>query len=265
MEIFIKKCSCTICKTVVTTNNIIKHHKSKACYAALTPKSPQKIVIKYNNLNWEEIQLYYNQNHTTKECMDKFNIKRIRPFYNARRDGRFVFRTSSESIRLPEHRKRKSETAKKYYSNPDNRSKHSTAMKKAVEKYPDSYDRYNVCGRVKNIEYNGETLKGGWELLFAKYLDSKNIEWIKPNTPFEYQFEGRSHLYFPDFYLAYYDVYVEVKGYQRYKDDCKWLSVNNLIVIKEREIKLIKSGIFNIEEMVHQEGLEPPTEPLSLV
>ena len=38
---------------------------------------------------------------------------------------------------------------------PEARARHSVALKKAVLRYPDSYSKNNVCGRVKCITYNG--------------------------------------------------------------------------------------------------------------
>ena len=54
---------------------------------------------------------------------------------------------------------------------------------------------------------------------------------------FEYEWENKIHLYFPDFYLPDYDIYIEVKGYERERDRCKWKVVPNLLVLKKKEIE----------------------------
>lgn len=119
-------------------------------------------------------------------------------------------------------------------------------MRQAVLDNPDSYSKKNVSGRVKMIEYNGNTYKGMWECVFAKYLTENNIKFLQPSSPFPYEFEGKWHLYFPDFYLEDLNVYVEVKGYERPRDLAKWNSVENLIVVKQKHIDLIKSGNYSI-------------------
>jgi hypothetical protein len=42
------------------------------------------------------------------------------------------------------------------------------------------------------------------------------------------------------------DYFIEVKGYERDRDKCKWSALNNLIIIKEADIKLIKAGKYNL-------------------
>jgi hypothetical protein len=125
---------------------------------------------------------------------------------------------------------------------PEKRVRHSTIMRNAVMNNPDSYSKNNVVGRVKNIEYNGQLLKGAWEVIVAKALDDEQIKWTNDITPFNYFFEGKWHLYFPDFYLPDYDVYIEVKGYERERDRAKWTVVRNLLIIKAAQIKLLKQG-----------------------
>jgi hypothetical protein len=124
----------------------------------------------------------------------------------------------------------------------EKRAKHSQIMRNAVLNNPDSYSKNNVVGRVKNIEYNGHVLKGTWEVIVAKALDSENIKWRTNIQPFNYFFENKWHLYFPDFYLSEKDLYIEVKGYERDRDRAKWSVVRNLCIIKSAQVKLLKQG-----------------------
>lgn len=123
----------------------------------------------------------------------------------------------------------------------------SKAMQEAVRKHPDSYSSSNVSGRAKIIEHSGFKLKGTWELEFAKYLDSRSIKWTNIIKPFEYLWNEETHLYFPDFYLIDLDVYIEVKGYIRERDLCKWSVVPNLKIIKLEEIRKIKDNSFILQ------------------
>lgn len=117
-------------------------------------------------------------------------------------------------------------------------------MRRVVRERPESYSAANVNGRVRRIEYNGVLLDGGWELSVAKYLDNNKIKWCRPTVGFDYMWEGSIHVYYPDFYLPELDCFIEVKGYERPRDLCKWAVVPNLIVIKKDEIKQINEGTY---------------------
>ena len=99
---------------------------------------------------------------------------------------------------------------------------------------------------TKKFIYNGFELNGSWELLVAKWLDDNNIKWTNKVSPFKYIWNHDEHLYFPDFYLPQHNWYIEVKGYERDRDLCKWNVVPNLIVIKQKEIKEIKKGSYRL-------------------
>ena len=126
------------------------------------------------------------------------------------------------------------------------KQKISKGMQIAVRKYPDSYSSSNVNGRVKKVEYNGTILDSQWEVDFAKYCDNNNIVWGRPNKGFEYLYKNKTRIYYPDFYLPDYNVYVEVKGYKRDKDEYKWKTINNLIIILQDDIKLIRNNEFDL-------------------
>ena len=141
----------------------------------------------------------------------------------------------------------KSSKGKKYTK--EHRKKLSESMKKAVRENPESYSGSNINGRVKKILYKGVKLDGSWELLFANWCDNNNLKWSKPTAGFEYIWNG-SRIYYPDFYLKDLDLYIEVKGYERERDRAKWSVLNNLVVIKLKEIRKIKDGIFTIADLI---------------
>lgn len=144
-----------------------------------------------------------------------------------------------------ETRKKLSISAKQQVWSEEQKLKHSQTMKQVVKDNPDSYTASNVCGRVKIYEYGGEKLHGTWELEVAKWLDFNGIMWQRKSiTSFEYMWNGTMHRYFPDFYLPELNFYIEVKGYETDRDRCKWSVVPNLIVIKDKQINLIKQNKF---------------------
>ena len=137
----------------------------------------------------------------------------------------------------------------KHHSN-ESKSKTSITMQRIVREKPESYSASNVNGRVKKVKYNGNIFDSSWEVLVAKYLDDNNIIWEHPNIGFDYEYEGKMHVYYPDFYLPQFDKYIEVKGYKRNKDEYKWSAVSNLIIIQIKEINKIKNGTYKLFDTV---------------
>lgn len=159
---------------------------------------------------------------------------------NARRNGGKIG-TSSET------RKKISESLKGRKMTDHQKLNLSNSMKRAVLNNPSSYSASNVSGRTKTIEYRGFKLKGKWELEVAKWLDYNGIKWTNIiSSPFEYLWNGSVHYYFPDFHLYEFDVYLEVKGYERERDREKWKSVKSLIILKKNEIEDIKKRKYNL-------------------
>lgn len=91
--------------------------------------------------------------------------------------------------------------------------------------------------RSKHGTYKGIHCDSLWELSYLIYCLDKNIR-IERNTKyFEYMFEGRKHLYYPDFYHPDLDLYVEVKGYKDKKYYAKMkFAPNNLLVVDNQKI-----------------------------
>ncbi len=140
--------------------------------------------------------------------------------------------------------RRISEAGKRQIWNEERKSKHSIAMKKAVEKYPESYTSSNR-GRTKQIVYNGIKFQGKWELDFYKFCVDNSINIVRCVESFDYEWNGHRK-YFPDFFLPDRNEYVEVKGYETEKDRAKWLNFpNRLTIIRKQDIMNIRKGKFN--------------------
>ena len=95
---------------------------------------------------------------------------------------------------------------------------------------------------AKNMHYNyqGFDLHGTWELRLAMYMDDNKITWWRCDDIFEYEFDGRTLSYQPDFYLPKFDLYIEVKGYATEKDFAKWKQFpkdKKLVILKEYDLK----------------------------
>lgn len=205
-------------------------------------------------------QLYTLNPLKCKEC------KSVIPYEKRKKQGKFKFCCNECSLKYYtkvgrvitlEGKRRMSELSSKQQKEmwtEERRKQHSQLMKKIVERNPESYSNNNVCGRVKSIpiidSYGNKTkCLGKWELLVAEYLNQHNIKWTnKISEHFEYEWNGSTHRYFPDFKLPEKNMYIEVKGYERERDRKKWNQFPYpLIIIKLDDIKKIKSGHFSLD------------------
>lgn len=164
--------------------------------------------------------------------------------------------TKASKLGLPkpqisdETRRKISESSSKRTKTDEQKQRLSESMRLAVINNPQSYCSSNVNGRVKKVKYQDRWFDSKWEVIVAKYLDDLNIKWDREVTGIEYEYEGKKHLYFPDFYLPEYDKYIEVKGYERKRDLYKYSCLNNLIILKKDEIHNIIKNNFDIKQYI---------------
>lgn len=71
--------------------------------------------------------------------------------------------------------------------------------------------------KKSTVEYKGVLLDSTWELALAKRLDEINVKWVRPDPLIWIDIEGKSHHYFPDFYLLEYNLYLDPKNPQAFK------------------------------------------------
>lgn len=110
-----------------------------------------------------------------------------------------------------------------------------------------STERTYRNGSRKTIKYinkwYGEViLESSWELKMAEHLDENNIKWNRPKPIKWVDSNQKEHLYYPDFYLEDYDIYVDPKNkYCMVKDEEKMSVVSKKINVIYGDInKLIK-------------------------
>lgn len=80
-----------------------------------------------------------------------------------------------------------------------------------------STNRKYLNGSRKTFYYINRTqgevvLESSWELKVVERLDELNISWIRPNPREWFDKEGKSRLYYPDFYLTDYNIYLDPKN-----------------------------------------------------
>lgn len=216
-----KEYICKYCRRVCKNENSLRNHE-RLCKQNPERQIIQSNFIKYNEMIKNGIRKPSNQFIKAKELGVKIQVSK----------------ETRLKIGLKSKQRKHTNEAK---------IKISKSMKKAVLEHPESYSSNEVCGRVKRYLYNGIYLTGKWELEVAKFLDKENIKWKRPNNGFQYYWNNGYHQYFPDFYLPDYDKYIEVKGYERERDKCKYKSIEEkLIVLRLKEINQIKEGTFNL-------------------
>jgi hypothetical protein len=211
--------NCQYCDKNCINDNSLRNHER------LCKSNPNRQVLKSNFIQYNEMR-------------KELGLGGSNQFTKARNEGKTI--TVSE-----ETRKKLSNASKGKRHSEESRKKISETMQRVVKERPESYSAANVNGRSKKIQYKDVLLDSTWEYEFVKWCDDKHIKWERNKRSFDYDWNGKRS-YYPDFYLEDYDIYVEVKGYERERDRAKWSSVPNLLVIKIKELQKIREGIFQI-------------------
>lgn len=91
--------------------------------------------------------------------------------------------------------------------------------------------------KYKRYVYKDKSFDSSWEVEYAKFLDSKNIKWIREPKGFEYFLNNKKRVYYPDFYLPETNEYIEIKGYEIEQDKVKWEQFpEKLTVLKKQNL-----------------------------
>ena len=145
-----------------------------------------------------------------------------------------------------ESRQKIGEANKKREWTDEKKLAHSNRMKLAVEQNPESYTSSNR-GRTRRILFDGIKFQGSWELEFYKWAKSKGLNPVRATKGFKYIWNGE-RTYFPDFYIAIKDLYIEVKGYKTERDEAKWKQFpKKLLVVDKSAIDKIKKDCYNLD------------------
>jgi hypothetical protein len=178
-----------------------------------------------------------------KENPDKIQIKPSYGMLGKKGANQYTYGAEMSSETKKKISKATTDWNSKYWNDPENKIKHSEAMKKAVENNPDSYTSSNR-GRTKQIIIDGIKFQGQWEVDFYNWAKENNLNPTRPTKGFKYEWNGE-RTYYPDFYIESKNLYVEVKGYETERDRAKWSQfTEKLCIIKETEIKKIRQGCF---------------------
>lgn len=255
----VNKICCINCKSEIKICNFEKHINGVSCKKGGTSASITKLNIASIGSNCKFCGMEnHNKNSLVQHqlrCLSNPDKLKYTPSYamlGKKGTNQYI---KAKMLGLPkpvisnETRNKLKEASKNKVWTNDMRSNLSIAMKKAVINNPESYSAGNQ-GRAKVYEIDGVKLKGKWEVKFYLWCKHNDILVDRPSQGFEYEWNG-SRLYFPDFYLPTYDLYVEVKGYETDRDRAKWKYFpHKLGIVRNNEIKQIDNNSFNIESIM---------------
>jgi len=137
----------------------------------------------------------------------------------------------------PQGRINKSASMKQFHQNMSVESKkmRSESLSKAAHKRGFGGNTSKV--RMEFLKNDGTKiyLQSSYEIQYARFLEHQQIKWIRPDPLKWIDADGKSHRYYPDFYLIDSNLYVDTKNdYLIKKDEVKIESVrkqNNVTVL----------------------------------
>jgi hypothetical protein len=199
-------------------------------------------MVKYNNyckyIKKDPENLYTckkcNLEKRKNTCMEKYGVEFVAKLDSSKEKSKDTMKKNGTMLFFcnPEYKNKMLDTY-----GVDNPSKSEIFLDKKKKFW---LEKYGVDNPSKNPDIHmkqqsGYILKhhkselhyrGTYELHFIEYCLENNIKIENFKGTIEYEFEGRSHKYFPDFYLKEYDLVVEVKSYWTYEceleqNECK--------------------------------------------
>jgi hypothetical protein len=213
------ECICKYCGKICKNDNSLRNHER------LCKSNPNRQILVSNFIQWNE---YRRGKKLQKSSNQYIKAKEIGVEY-----------TISDETRKKLSKSSSGRVYSKEYK--ENISKKMKEVAQNNPKYSYSKNKY-----FKKEIINGFRMDSSWESIFANYLNKNDIKWIKNTKPFKYIFENEEHSYYPDFYLKDFDLYIEVKGHETEKDKAKYKVVDNLLVLRSKEIDEINKNEFDI-------------------
>lgn len=125
---------------------------------------------------------------------------------------------------------------------------------KNVASLPDNIKKNREKGRtIWHYFYDGNHFDSSWELQFYRYLIDQGEDFILKPEPLEYEFEGKTHFYFPDFKVG--DTYVEIKSDFLLKDGKLYVPFNDERLQKKYDEKQKCMDCYEVK-VISKEGMK---------
>jgi hypothetical protein len=237
------KCSCTLCKQEIFAKNISLHYSSKSCLSGKSGRYIKLSCCKYCSLDFSNLSASERANHSRwcdlnprshidREKMSKewgdFRIKiaseeQKEKIRQAHRDGKYKGsgKKAIETRRKNDTLLHTAESIEKIR----NKALMSTHQRKCKRSH-EFIDKRN-----RKFIFDSH-----WEDALALRLDELDIFWIRPDPIKWIDHDGKSHNYFPDFYLPDHNLYLDPKNSYAEKKQSEKLSIVakqiNLIIIR---------------------------------
>lgn len=130
------------------------------------------------------------------------------------------------------------EEGKRIFSHPQSEEHKQKMRKIAFERH------WGGWHTAKTYNYKDIKLDSSYEVTFAQDLDNNNIKWSRPNPLKWKDNNGNEHMYYPDFYIEDFNVYVDTKNDYLINNinpkfgitDCEKI---NLVMEQNSDIKII--------------------------
>lgn len=173
---------CPFCQNIFRTRKLLNEHK-KECDLN-NNKIGQKYIIDENGKR-KLAEGYHAWNKgLTKETDER--IKKYAKTFSERYNG--------------------TEEGKRIFSHPQTEEHKLKMQKLAFERH------WGGWHTAKTYDYNGIKLDSTYEVKFAEDLDNNNIKWSRPKPLSWIDANGKEHLYYPDFYIEEFNIYVDTKN-----------------------------------------------------
>lgn len=219
------ECICRYCGKICKNDNSLRNHER------LCKENPDRQILVSNFIKWNE----YRRGKKLQKSSNQ---------YKKAKELGYKITCSTET------RQKLSKASKGRYHTKESKEKISLRMKEVVKNNPNySYSKNKY---FKKEIINGFRMDSSWESIFANYLNQNNIKWIKSKKSFKYIFENEEHSYYPDFYLEDFNLYIEIKGQETERDKAKYKVVDNLLVLRAKEIDEMNKNKFNIFEYIKE-------------
>lgn len=208
-------CSCTLCKSQVTTNNLKTHYNSAQCKSGGTYKNEKLKMCPHCSINFDDMNSNQVANHV-RWC----NTNPLRNTYNKTIDqlitSTAIEKKSKQIQQAHKDGKYKNAPAKSILSKINNGTLlHTEEAKIKIRESALKSPHQRKCKKShKFTDIHNRTFifDSSWEDALAIRLDTLNVLWDRPPPIDWIDYSGKHRKYFPDFYLPDYNLYIDPKN-----------------------------------------------------